>query len=72
MKTIPGTADVRLSSQDGNPETHVEIDRRKLTSYGLSVAEVGQALQVAFTGDDDSKLREGDTDYDITNYARSI
>jgi HAE1 family hydrophobic/amphiphilic exporter-1 len=65
IKKIPGTADVRLSATDGNPETRVDIDRRKLTSYGLSVAEVGQALQVALTGDDESKLRDGDTEYDI-------
>lgn len=65
VKTIPGTADVRLSAEDGNPETRVEIDRRKLTAYGLSIAEVGQTLQIALTGDDDSKLREGDTEYDI-------
>ena len=65
LKIIPGTADIRLSSQDGNPETHIEIDRRKLVGYGLTLADVGQALQVAFTGNDDAKLREGDTDYDI-------
>lgn len=65
VKIIPGTADVRLSAQDGNPETRIEIDRRKLTNFGLSVAEVGQALQIALTGDDDSKLRDGDTEYDI-------
>jgi len=65
VKTIPGTADVRLSAEDGNPETRIEIDRRKLTSFGLSVTEVGQALQIALTGDDDSKLRDGDTEYDI-------
>ncbi len=65
VKTIPGTADVRLSAEDGNPETRIEIDRRKLTSFGLTVAEVGQALQIALTGDDASKLRDGDTEYDI-------
>ncbi|MCX6174882.1 MAG: efflux RND transporter permease subunit [Ignavibacteriales bacterium] len=65
IKVIPGTADVRLSAQDGNPETRIEIDRRKLTSFGLSVAEVGQALQIALTGDNDSKLRDGETEYDI-------
>lgn len=65
VKTIPGTADVRLSSQEGNPETRIVLDRSKLVSYGLTLAEVGATLQVALTGDDDSKLREGDTDYDI-------
>jgi HAE1 family hydrophobic/amphiphilic exporter-1 len=65
IKKIPGTADVRLSAENGNPETRIEIDRRKLSGFGLSVAEVGQALQIALTGDNDSKLRDGETEYDI-------
>jgi len=65
VKKIPGTADVRLSAEDGNPETRIEIDRAKLANFGLSVAEVGQTLKIALTGDDDSKLRQGNTDYDI-------
>jgi len=65
VKMIPGTADVRLSSEAGNPETKVTIDRNKLISFGLSVAEVGATLRVALTGDDESTLREGDTEYDI-------
>lgn len=65
VKMIPGTADVRLSSEAGNPETKVTIDRNKLITFGLSVAEVGATLRVALTGDDESTLREGDTEYDI-------
>ncbi len=65
VKTVPGTGDVRLSASDGNPETRITVDRRKLVSYGLTLAEVGGALRVALTGDDESKLREGDTEYDI-------
>ncbi len=65
VKTIPGTADVRLSTEEGKPETRIDIDRRKLVSYGLTLAEVGGALRVALTGDDDTKLRIGETDYNI-------
>ena len=65
IKTIPGTGDVRLSSEDGKPETRIELDRSKLNTYGFSLAEVGNALKVAFTGDDDSKFRQGNTDYDL-------
>ena len=65
VKKIPGTADVRLSSEDGNPETRVDIDRQKLADYGLSIADVGAALNVALQGNDDSKFRDGDDDYDI-------
>src|SRR5574338_555736 len=30
LKKIPGTADVRLSSEDGKPETRIDIDRAKM------------------------------------------
>ncbi|MEW6508689.1 MAG: efflux RND transporter permease subunit [Bacteroidota bacterium] len=65
VKTIPGTADVRLSAEKGNPETRVDIDRRKLTSFGLTIAEVGQALQIALTGNDEVKLEENNTEYGV-------
>jgi HAE1 family hydrophobic/amphiphilic exporter-1 len=65
VKTIPGTADVRSSSEDGNPETQIDIDRQKLADFGLSIADVGSVLNVAFQGNDDSKYRDGDDDYNI-------
>jgi HAE1 family hydrophobic/amphiphilic exporter-1 len=65
VKNIPGTSDVRLSSEDGKPETRVEIDREKIASFGLSVADVGTALRIALTGDDDSKYRDGNNEYNI-------
>jgi HAE1 family hydrophobic/amphiphilic exporter-1 len=67
LKRIPGTADVRLSTEDGKPETRVEIDRDKLASFGLSIAEVGTALRIGLSGDDDSKFRDNknNTEYTI-------
>jgi HAE1 family hydrophobic/amphiphilic exporter-1 len=65
VKTIPGTADVRLSSENGNPETQIDIDRQKLANLGLSIADVGSVLNVAYQGNDDSKYRDGDDDYKI-------
>lgn len=65
VRRIPGTADVRLSSSDGKPETRIEIDRAKLSAFGLSIAEVGAALRIALAGDEDSKFRDGDNEYNI-------
>lgn len=67
LKRIPGTTDVRLSTEDGKPETRVEIDREKLAAFGLSIAEVGTALRVGLSGDDDSKFRDtkDNTEYTI-------
>jgi HAE1 family hydrophobic/amphiphilic exporter-1 len=65
LKSVPGTTDVRLSSEVGKPEMRIEIDRAKMAQLGLSVADVGATLRVALTGDDQSKFRDGNTDYDI-------
>ena len=65
LKSVPGTTDVRLSSETGKPEMHIEIDRAKMAQLGLSVADVGTTLRIALTGDDQSKYRDGSNEYDI-------
>jgi HAE1 family hydrophobic/amphiphilic exporter-1 len=65
MKKVPGTDEVRLSSEEGNPETRIDIDRDKLASLGLSLGEVGMTLQTALTGDDQSKYQDGTNEYPI-------
>ncbi len=65
-RSIAGTTDVRLSAEDGKPETLIDIDREKLSAFGLNIAEVGQTLQIALRGDDNSKFRDTDnTEYEI-------
>lgn len=66
LRTIDGATGVELSSEDGNPEITVQVDRDKMTSLGLHVAAVGQTMRMAFNGDDNSKFRMGDSEYDIT------
>ncbi|HEV8538921.1 MAG TPA: efflux RND transporter permease subunit, partial [Bacteroidota bacterium] len=65
VKQIPGTADVRLSSEEGKPEMRIEVDREKMASLGLTLGEVGAGLRIAFNGDDDSKFRQGANEYPI-------
>ncbi len=65
IESVEGSSDVRLSAEEGKPELRVDIDRVKLAQLGLSIAEVGQTLRIMLTGDDDSKFREGVTEYDI-------
>ncbi len=60
MSQIPGTSDLRLSAEEGKPETRVEIDREKLAALGLTVADVGTTLRVGLTGDEDSTFRDKD------------
>jgi len=65
VKKIPGTTDVELSTEDPNPELQVKLDRERMAALGLSVAEVGSALRIAFNGNNDSKFRDGIYEYDI-------
>ncbi|OJV53615.1 MAG: acriflavin resistance protein [Bacteroidetes bacterium 43-16] len=65
LRKIPGATGVKLTSEDGNPEINVKVDRDKMASLGLNVATVGMAMQTAFSGNTDAKYRAGDREYDI-------
>ncbi|MFZ4860704.1 efflux RND transporter permease subunit [Sphingobacterium sp. Mn56C] len=65
LRAVPGAKDVKLTSESGNPEISVKVDREKMTSLGLSVATVGTTMQTAFSGNTDNKFRAGDNEYDI-------
>lgn len=65
LRKIPGAAEVKLSTEEGNPEINVKIDRDKMSRLGLNVASVGGIMQTAFSGNTNSKFRAGDYEYDI-------
>jgi HAE1 family hydrophobic/amphiphilic exporter-1 len=64
-RSIKGAQDVRLSVDDGKPESRIEIDRDKLAAFGLTIGEIGNSLQIALTGDNSAKYRDGNTEYDM-------
>jgi hydrophobic/amphiphilic exporter-1 (mainly G- bacteria), HAE1 family len=65
LRTVPGTADVKLTSQPGSPEIRVHIDREKMASFGISIADVGAAMRTAYAGDESGKYREDQNEFDI-------
>ncbi len=65
LQQANGSYDISLSSEMGNPEIRVEIDRQKMAEFGITVADVGATLQVALAGNDDSKYSEGGSEYAI-------
>jgi len=65
LKKVPGATEVKLTSEDGNPEINVKVDRDKMNALGLNVATVGMAMQTAFSGNTDAKFTSGDREYDI-------
>ncbi|MBM2813562.1 MAG: hypothetical protein HW421_324 [Ignavibacteria bacterium] len=60
-----GARDVKSSWEEGQPEVKVVVDRIKCATYNLSLGEVAYSLRNAFEGDNQSKFKEGDTEYDL-------
>jgi hydrophobic/amphiphilic exporter-1 (mainly G- bacteria), HAE1 family len=65
LRNTNSITDIKFSSEKGNPETRIDINRQKMAELGLTVMDIGTTLQVALTGNDDSKYREGSYEYPI-------
>jgi HAE1 family hydrophobic/amphiphilic exporter-1 len=65
LLTIPGTTEVKLTVEDGNPEINVQVNRDKMAALGLSLQTVGMTMQTAYSGNTDGKFRAGEYEYDI-------
>ena len=50
LRQVPGAVDIGLSQQDPQGELQIELDRGMANALGISVAEVANALRVAFAG----------------------
>jgi len=52
MEKIGNVNDVRISREEGLPEYRITVDRDRAALYGITVAQVGQAVKRAFAGED--------------------
>lgn len=65
LHAIPGTADVRISRADYQPEYRVDFDREKLAIYGLNLSTAANYLRNRINGQTASRFREDGEEYDI-------
>jgi HAE1 family hydrophobic/amphiphilic exporter-1 len=65
VKQVPGITDTRISREEGSPEQIIRIDRQKASDLGLTVTDIGDALQTAVGGTYASYYREGGKEYRI-------
>jgi HAE1 family hydrophobic/amphiphilic exporter-1 len=65
IEKTPGANDVNSSLEDGNNEIAVEINKDKMADFGLTLADVGLVMSTAFSGNTNSKFRDGSYEYDI-------
>ena len=65
IRHTPGTADAKFSIDDPRQEVQIKLDREKMATLGLSVGEVGATLRTSLNGNNNSKYRDGNYEYDI-------
>jgi len=61
----PGTDYVKYSTKSAKAEISIDIDREKLSNAGLTIPEVGQAVQLAFQGNNNTKFKDAGEEYGI-------
>jgi HAE1 family hydrophobic/amphiphilic exporter-1 len=65
MKSVPGTSGQKISIENNKPEVSVVVDKEKMMALGLRMDQVGGVINLAFSGNSDTKLTDGQYDYDI-------
>ena len=65
LASVKGTADIRISREDYQPEYQVDFDREKLAIYGLNLTTAASALRNRINGSTASYFREDGDEYDI-------
>jgi cobalt-zinc-cadmium resistance protein CzcA len=66
LTSIHGATDVAAEQQAGLAQVIVEIDRAKVSRYGINVADVEQVIDIGMGGKAASQFLEGERRFDIT------
>ena len=65
MKQIPGLADIKSSTEGGNPELQIRFDRDRLASFGLNLADVAGVVRSKVQGTIATDIQREDRKIDI-------
>ncbi|WGS86323.1 CusA/CzcA family heavy metal efflux RND transporter [Methylomonas sp. UP202] len=66
LASIRGATDVAAEQQAGLAQAIVEIDRAKISRYGINVADVERVMEIGMGGKAASQFLEGERRFDIT------
>lgn len=65
LESTPGVADARLSRREGRPEENLVFDREKIASLGLTIQQVGRAVQTSLGGSRAGQFRVDGEEFPI-------
>ena len=63
---IKGSTDIAAEQQAGLAQLIIEIDRAKISRYGINIADVEQAISIGMGGQAVTQLLEGERRFDVT------
>ncbi|AEF99436.1 efflux RND transporter permease subunit [Methylomonas methanica] len=66
LASIQGATDVAAEQQAGLAQAIVDIDRTKVSRYGINVADVERVMEIGMGGKAASQFLEGEQRFDIT------
>ena len=66
MEATEGLVEARVGRREGRPEENIRFDRARISSLGLSVEDVGRAVQTNVGGSRAGYFREGGEQFPIT------
>jgi HAE1 family hydrophobic/amphiphilic exporter-1 len=65
MRQVPGLADVKSSTEGGNPEIQIRFDRDRLAALALNVNEVAEIVRAKVQGEIATDITRADRSIDI-------
>ena len=65
VASTAGTDYVEFSTKSPKSEISIDLNRERISQYGLTIPEVGNAVQLAFRGNDETKYKENGEEYPI-------
>lgn len=65
MQTISGASDVKVEQVSGLSVLTIDIDREKISRYGLNVSDIQEVVSIAFGGEEAGTLYDGDRRFPI-------
>ena len=66
LASIPGATDVAAEQQAGLAQVMIDIDRAKVSRYGINIANVERVIEIGMGGKAASQFLEGERRFDIT------
>jgi HAE1 family hydrophobic/amphiphilic exporter-1 len=66
LEAVSGVVEARISEPEGRPEENIRFDRDRIYALGLSVSDVGRAVQMSVGGSRAGYFREGGDQFPVT------